>query len=466
MKKIEIIMIIIIFSFSSIKSFSNLESNEIYTEIDSYMNSATEINLFNGSILVAENGNIVISKGYGMANFEFEIPNSSKTIFRTGSLTKQFTAVAILQLEEKGLLQTSDKISKYFPEFPNGDKITIENLLTHTSGIFSYTNIKDYKIFMKLQQTPKSLIQLFKDKPLDFLPGSEFSYNNSGYVLLGLIIEKVSGKTYEEYLTENIFNKLNMNNTGIEHNKVVTKNFASGYAINSYSINKAEYIDMSITYACGSIYSTVEDLYKWDQALYYDKILNAEEKNKMFNSYAELIFYERKTNYGYGWLIQDFEGHKKIFHRGDVNGFTSEIIRYIDDNKTIIILTNLDVAQTNKIADTISSILFKKPYSKIVRKEIVNIEGSETNKFIGKYKLDSSNTVTIIKEKETLIMKTTDSISKGNGDTKFIIYPMSTDSFFTKSVNAIVKFKVNKENEVNEISLIVDGNEIFGKRIK
>jgi Beta-lactamase class C and other penicillin binding proteins len=305
--------------------------NETAVKIDEYMLSHVNYGYFSGSVLIAKNGSIILQKGYGMANYELNALNTSDTKYRIGSLTKQFTAMAIMQLQEKGFLNVSDNIIKYLPGFPNGDKITIHNLLTHTSGLTDYINDdKSFNEDSRLYSTPQKLVERFKNKPLLFKPGTKASYSNTGYLLLSLIIEKVSGKSYHDYLSENIFNPLNMKDTGWDKPEALIKNRAEGYGISDNKLVNAEYTDMSNFYGDGDLYSTINDLYTWDRALYTEKLVS---KKTM-----DLIFKDYKSGYGYGWKVED--SGKNIYHVGRVNGFYSYIGRFPEQNSTVIILSN------------------------------------------------------------------------------------------------------------------------------
>ncbi len=237
-------------------------------KLDELIGAYSEYGKFNGSVLVAEKGEIIYSKGFGWANVEEEIPNEAETKFRLASVTKQFTAMLILQLVAENKLKLNVPISTYLPDYPKetGDMITIHHLLTHTSGIPDFTSFAGYSEMMDDHYNPEELVQLFADSPLEFTPGKRFQYSNSGYVLLGFIIEKITAKTYEDVLQEKIFTPLGMTNSGVDHNDTKLRNAAKPYQRLGIEFQDATYIDMSIPFSAGAIYSTVEDLYLWDQA--------------------------------------------------------------------------------------------------------------------------------------------------------------------------------------------------------
>ncbi|UCC40131.1 MAG: serine hydrolase [Candidatus Aminicenantes bacterium] len=260
-------------------------SQEIESKVDEYIGAYVEMNLFSGSVLITQKGEILFKKAYGMADYEHAVPNTPQTKFRLASLTKQFTAMAVMQLHEKGLLNISDPISQYIPDYPNGHKITIHLLLSHTSGIPNFT-VSTNEETRLLPYTLEMTIEKFKDKPLEFSPGEKFEYSNAGYYLLGNIIEKVTGKDYETVLKQNIFEPLGMTSSGYDHNHLILKNRARGYHLEKGELYNAKYIHMSNVHASGGLYSTVEDMYLWHRALYTEKLVKKNSLEKMFTPFT------------------------------------------------------------------------------------------------------------------------------------------------------------------------------------
>jgi CubicO group peptidase (beta-lactamase class C family) len=342
---------------------TNAFAQQNVQKIDGLVKQYYDYGQFNGSILVAEKGKIIYEKGFGMANMEWAIPNQPDTKFRIGSVTKQFTAALVLQLVEEGKIKLDGKISDYLTDYrkDTGGRVTIHQLLNHTSGIPSYTSRPDFSA--EISRNPYSVaefVKKFASGDLEFEPGSKFSYNNSGYSLLGAIIEKVTGKTYETVLTERILKPLGMTNTGYDKHSTLLQKRASGYQKTPDGFVNTAYLDMSIPYAAGSIYSTVEDLYKWEQALYEDKILSADSK--------KLMFTPGLGNYGYGIRITDQpvgktdQKTKTIGHGGAINGFSSLILRAVEKQQTVIILDNINLGQHHgKITVSILGILNGQP---------------------------------------------------------------------------------------------------------
>ncbi|WP_080058104.1 serine hydrolase [Spirosoma aerolatum] len=331
-------------------------------KIDALIQQYVANRQFNGTVLVAEQGKVIFRKGYGMANMEWNISNTPDTKFRLGSITKQFTSMLIMQLVEKGKIKLDGKVTDYLPDYPKatGDKVTIHHLLTHTSGIPSYTGFPDF--FEKMSRdpyTPDAFVKKFSDMPLEFEPGSTFSYDNSGYFLLGVIIEKVTGKSYAEVLQEAILKPLQMLNTGYDLADPIIPKRASGYEKRGGRYVNAPYLDMTIPYAAGSMYSTVEDLYRWDQALYTDKLLSAQSKETMFTPFL--------SHYAYGWGVSKTKiGSLKdslllIEHTGGINGFNTIISRIPKDKQLVVLLNNTGGAPLGSIRKNILNILYNQP---------------------------------------------------------------------------------------------------------
>ena len=337
-------------------------------KLDELINKYTEYGQFNGSVLIAEKGKVIYKKGFGQANMEWDIPNQPNTKHRLGSITKQFTSMLIMQLVADGKLDLKAPISTYLPDYSkiNGDKFTLHHLLTHTSGIPNYTNYPNF--FQDMSRDPFGPVEFtkfFADSTLRFTPGEKFEYSNSGYFLLGVIIEKVTGKSYEQVLQENIFTPLEMKDTGYDLHAPILKNRAAGYEKNGSSYRNADYLDMSIPYAAGSMYSTVEDLYKWDQALYTEKLLPKKYLEMLFEKHIP----DRGNYYGYGWGVgrmaigTSTDSVKIVGHGGGINGFNTRITRLPADKTLIVLLNNTGGAPLNGMTKAIAAILYNKPYA-------------------------------------------------------------------------------------------------------
>jgi CubicO group peptidase (beta-lactamase class C family) len=353
--------LLLIFLFFCFKT--DAYAQDKVSKIDELVKTYYDCNQFTGSVLVAEGGKVIYKKGFGLANREWNIPNAPDTKFRLGSITKQFTSMLILQLAEQGKIDLEGKLSDYLPYYrtDTGSKITIHHLLTHSSGIPSYTSIPHFSEDISRDPYPvEEFVKQFCSGDLEFEPGSKFLYNNSGYFLLGAIIEAITGKTYADVLKEKIFAPLGMENSGYDRHDPIIPNRATGYSITFDGCLNAPYLDMSLPYAAGSLYSTVEDLYMWDQALYTEKLLSAKMKELLFTPYIQ--------GYGYGWGIREKslpdseEKLTSISHGGGINGFNTWIERITEGKHLIVLLNNTPRARLEQMSDAIIRILYDKPY--------------------------------------------------------------------------------------------------------
>ena len=426
-------------------------AQDIATKADEYFNAQTKLGAFSGSVLIAQGSKVLLSKGYGMANLELDVLNSPQTKYRLGSVTKQFTAMAIMQLQERGLLDVNDPIIKYIPDYPNGEKITIHHLLTHTSGIPNLTDFPDFLETVTLPSPAEKTIERFKNKPLNFEPGTEFSYSNSGYVLLGYLIEKISGKSYEDFLKENIFQPLNMANTGYDRTSTILKNRAAGYTISTDGLANADYIDMSLPLGGGCLYSTVEDLYLWDRALYTDKLVSKPILEKIFTPFKE--------DYAYGWFVSELFKHKRIDHSGGIQGFSCNISRYPNDDLCIVALSNYEHAVIGKIAKDLTAIAFGEKYELPQERKVAEIDYRICDAYVGQYQLDTNFVIGITKEGDHLF-------GQGPGQPKFELFPESETKFFLKIIDAQISFDKNEKGEVTEMILHQNGKDHPAKKIE
>lgn len=309
---------------------------------------------FNGSVLVAQDGQVLLSQGYGQADRKMMLPNTDKTKFRLASVTKQFTAMAILILQSQGKLDLQDPVCSYIPDCPASWKeITIHHLLTHTSGLPNYMNFSDWGRFHAQPASPSELLARFRDKPLDFQPGKKWSYSNSGYVVLGSIIEQVSGDPFENFIQKNIFDPLQMANSGYLD---ITGDVAVGYA-DPTAASPAKIDAVSELYAAGGLYSTVGDLYLWDQALSSDKLVPEYLRERMFTPYMQ-VPYPDGFGYGYGWMIGKTASHRVLSHAGHIEGYSSINNYFPDDQVEVVVLGNQDNESVETIAGQLAKIVF------------------------------------------------------------------------------------------------------------
>ncbi|NEU08671.1 serine hydrolase [Flavihumibacter sp. R14] len=323
--------------------------------IDHLLDSASKKYAFNGVALLAQDGQVIIEKGYGWKNIKSNTLHDTASIFQTGSITKAFTAAVILKLQEQGKLSVSDPLAKFLPGYPNGDKITLHHLLTHTSGIYDYTqSLAPYKFIIKKTADRKSILNIFRDKPLAFEPGSGFSYSSSGYYLLGMVIEQVTGKPYEQVVREMIFRPLGMSHSGFDFRGLKSASRSTGYSV-FYRERQSVAFDMDSTvlYAAGGIYSTAGDLFRWTEAFSGPKFLSAASRQQALSPY--------RSNYAFGWAVDSLFGKKFIAHGGLTANFSSYILHFVDEDITLILLSNTAGNLWDLCVKT-SQLVFGQPY--------------------------------------------------------------------------------------------------------
>ena len=320
--------------------FQNAFSQNLEAKIDSLIPAKFKSENPGGVFLVVKKGKVLYRKAFGTADLELNVKMKPEFVFEIGSMTKQFTAVSILILAEQGKLKLEDEITKFIPDYPtNGNKITIHHLLTHTSGIKDFTSMKAIKNIAREDLSPKELVDFFKNEPIDFKSGEQYKYCNSGYVLLGYIIEIVSGESYKDFITENIFKKVGMQNTFYASHERIIKNRVSGYRDKDGLIN-ANYISFSIPYASGSIMSNVDDLAKWQYALDNNIILGKTFIQKAFTNYK--LNNGTYIDYGYGWHLEKVKNKTVREHGGSIFGFKSMGVYIPEEEIYIVGLSNCE----------------------------------------------------------------------------------------------------------------------------
>ncbi|HEY1200263.1 MAG TPA: serine hydrolase domain-containing protein [Niastella sp.] len=311
-----------------------------------------------GVFMIAKNGKAIYQKAFGKANLELNVDLSPENVFQLGSMTKQFTAVAVLMLEEQGKLNVKDPISKYIPDYPSGDKITIHHLLTHTSGIKDFTKMKSISTIAQKDMTPKMMVDFFKNEPADFLPGEKFEYNNSGYVLLGYLIELISGETYQDFIQKHIFDKAGMTQSCYASDRQVIKNRAYGYHKKEYGYVNKTVISFTVPFSSGALMSTIGDMLKWQNALNQNLLLNTEETKKAFSKY-QLNSGEPFT-YGYGWHIKEINGIPSREHGGSIFGFKTMGVYIPSEDIYVLGFSNCDCNSPTKLTGDIAALALDK----------------------------------------------------------------------------------------------------------
>ncbi len=381
-------------------------SASIEARVDAYVKPYLEARSFSGAILIARGGKILVSKGYGMANYELDVPNTPQTRFHIASISKPFTAAAIMMLEERGLLSVNDPLTKFITDYPGGDKITVHHLLIHTSGIANVNDFPDYDAKSKFPQTPESLVAMFKNRPLSFQPGARSVYSNSGYVLLAYIIEKVSSKSYEEFLTENIFRPAGMLDTGDDRQERLLKNRASGYmpAVDESGVINAPFTDNSIKVGAGSLYTTAEDLYRWERAI---------SSKKLMKLTIESIFPART------WF-----GRRVVTQDGSLPGFNAVVAKFLDDDLWIVVLSNNYSQVRGAIVKDLAAMVLGEKYEIPSVKQPARIAAAAIDALTGSYRFDNSRRgFTIFKNRKGALV-----MSIAGRDSRVI--PQSETEFF------------------------------------
>lgn len=434
-------------------------SQKTFQKLDEYLVSAANIFKFNGTALVAEKGKILLQKGYGYKSFSNNSLNNSNSIYEIGSLTKPFTAAIIVKLQEEGELSIHDKLNKYFPSLKNGEKITIENLLTHTSGLKNYTDIigpEDSAIITN--PVPKErILDIFQNKPLEFKPGTKFSYCNSGYFLLGMIIEKVTGTKYEQVVRNRIFDPLNMKNSGFDFKNLKDTAKTQGYSVlNKYNKIESISVDSTVYYSAGAMYSTTGDLYNWAKAIAEKKLLTEDSWKQIFTPF--------KNSYGYGWYIDSLIGKSCIRHEGGFLGFMSDFYYYPQEDVSIILLTNEGNYGESllPIIMGLSAIVFNLPYHNWVAQTGEKADEATLQQYVGVYTTDG-------KVKIYVTVKDGQLYAEGNSKQsipKLPIYPQGPDKFLLKDFNVIFEFIKNADGKVLGFISPENGKNVEFKKIK
>jgi D-alanyl-D-alanine carboxypeptidase len=311
------------------------------------------------SVAIVRDGKTVLTRGFGTANVETNSPATEKTAYQLASVTKQFTAAGTLLLVEEGKVKLDAPFVTYLPDLPAAWKerwkeVTVRHLLNHTSGIESYTSLPDFGKSLRKDYTQQELLGLVADKPLRWKPGEKWDYNNTGYYLLGVLIEKVSGKSYNDFLTERIFKPLGMNDTRVNDLRSVIPNRAAGYAYGPNGLHNGEYTSPTQPYAAGALISTVADMAKWAAAVDSGKVLKA---GTWKEAWMPTKLTDGKTQgYGFGWSLGDANGHPTVSHGGGIPGFSTHILRLPADKVSVVVLTNLEQADAGNMARRIAAL--------------------------------------------------------------------------------------------------------------
>ncbi|MBX9784991.1 MAG: serine hydrolase [Chitinophagaceae bacterium] len=434
---LRLLLISIILLFVSDIAFtqpSGAGNQKLITAFDSIMKKEFKPNEPGASVIVVKKGEVLYKKGFGMADMELNVPVNADMIFRLGSITKQFTALAIMQLADKGKLSLSDLLTKYIPDYAIKEPITIEQLLNHTSGIKSYTNVDSFWAQMRTDLTPRQIIKLTEKDTLEFKPGTKWNYNNTGYVILGYIIEKVAGISYETYVQQNLFAPAGMKNSYYGNESKIIKNRAKGYKKNGTEFQISDYISMTLPYAAGSLISTVEDLWKWNKALYSYQLVKKEWVDKAITPYV--LPDGSSTGYGFGLSVANVQGSKSIEHGGGIPGFLTDGIYLPGEQVFVAVFSNCDCKRPDAVTTKLAAIAIGKPYNY----KALPITEADAKQFEGVY--INKNEERIIKWKEGKLT------SQRSGGNLFTINMYAKDKFFFDDSFSFIEFTRNTKGVI------------------
>ncbi len=433
-------------------------TTDMTARMDEVVRYFADDDLFSGSVAVARDGKTLFSKSYGYANPEWKVANTPDTRFRIGSLTKQFTAAAILILEERGQLKVEDPLKKYFPNIPESwNGITIHHLLTHTSGIETYTRARRAWPYYQPFDVNK-LIEFEGPTPLLFQPGTDYLYDNSGYYLLGGIIEKVSGQTYEKFLQENIFTPLDMKDSGYDHLETFIPRRAMGYDRRGmHEYGNSSYVDMSVPFAAGSLYSTADDLTKWEHALYNGDVFSHTELEKMTTGYSKKVAKQDwGYDYGYGIMVDVVKGRKVYHHTGGINGFASVLYYLPDEKLSIAIVTNMLPSKHTATADNLVALLHGEP---VKQPKPVPVNAKTLEQYVGDYGTADKPPMKITLDHGRLVAR------MGNRPPVYLV-SQSDSKFYDKSNNTDIVFARAAAGPASEMAVVAsDGKETKHPRL-
>jgi CubicO group peptidase (beta-lactamase class C family) len=418
-----------------------------------YMEARARITGFSGAVLVARNGETLFRSSHGMANHELGVPNTPETRFRLGSAGKQFTAAAILVLEQQGKLKVGDPVDKYLTGWPKAwGAVTVHHLLSHTSGLPRMTTQTLLDVSGLSSEKPggfRELADVYKpgeeQQPLDAKPGEQFNYSNVGFILLHLIVEKASEQPFCEFLAGSLFSPLGMTNTACEDPSMIVPRRASGYVRSKGALTNAPYADMRSVNGAGSIYSTIDDLVKWDRALASNRILNADATTRLFTPV--------KNKYAYGWWVQTRFKHPVEWHGGNIPGHVAQITRHPDLQLFIVVFSNIwsgpDRSQVRAISYELAAMALDESYELPREHKEVKLDPATYDAFVGNYA--GKDEFAIAREGDRLIYQ----FPPGNN--AFEIVPESADAFFWKNAEYYFTFHRDPNGNVNRVSIRSEG---------
>lgn len=456
MKAVVSVVFLLLVSITLLHTQELSKSDEAY--IDSIMSANYKLDEPGAAILLAIDGKPVFRKAYGLASVELNVPNKPEYLFSIGSMTKQFTAVCILQLAQDGKLVLKDDIKKYLPEYDtHGKIITLENLLSHTSGITSYTEKEDFDKKITIDHSKNEIMKYFMEDSLIFDPGTDWSYSNSGYVVLGLIVEKVSGVPLSEYMQKHLFEPAGMTNTVIGSYDHVTPNAVTGYeSAGDKRYKVASYLSWTWPYAAGDIVSCVDDMQKWDEALYTDKLLKKEWREKAWKSFV--LASGQETNYGFGWGLGKYNGMNVVSHGGAINGFLSDGIRIPSKHLYLVVLSNKAVKSPSEFSNLIALRAAGNP---VKEHSAITLSSQHLQEYVGAFNVHRvggriTKNTTKNKMYRYIILKNDTLFTQRTGGSKTPLIPVGTDLFMSKASRMMYKFNRDKDQKIVSLELYTE----------
>jgi CubicO group peptidase (beta-lactamase class C family) len=406
------------------------------------------------AVAVARGGEVLVRKGYGLAHLELGVPVRPEMVFRIGSLTKQFTAVALLLLAAEGRLAPEDDVRRFLPDYPtHGHALTLHHLLTHTSGVPSYTGFPEWRALWRRDLALEELLGLFRDRPLEFAPGTRFAYSNSGYVLLGAVLERVAGAPYDRLLAERLFEPLGLARTGYDATSRVVPGRVAGYQWRAEGGDgrggweNAPYLSMTHPHAAGALLSSVDDLARWDAALTGGAVVDPEWLHRAWT--AARLTDGTPTGYGYGWAVGDNAGHRTVEHGGGINGFRANALRLLDDGVFVALLLNSmpPAPPPEHVAFRIAAAAAGRPHRDPTT---VSVGAGALDARTGVYRLDEAEAYTVTRDGERLVLRWTGGPADGRREE---LAPLSPGEFFAPGSSLRVRFRTDAAGTVHALEV-------------
>lgn len=446
---------LLVLTFFASPTSAQEASTDVASKLAAHMNAAAEVYDFAGAASVSRGGTTLFEGAFDLANREHDVPNTTGTIFRLGSVTKPFTAMAIFLLSEQGKLDVSDPLSKHLENVPDAWRdITIHQLLTHTSGIHNYTDLPDMMgRTVRLPASVDDVIATVRDMPLDFPPGERFSYSNTGYIVLGSIIERASGVDYETFMRQAIFEPLELASTGYDRGRTVLPGRASGYHKEGERYENAPFIDMDWPYSAGALYSTVGDLTRWCRALDEHKLLSEQSYEAMYTADTD-----GGNRYACGWDTGSLGGRRVLSHGGGIHGFQSIVLRIPEERVSVVVLSNVLPAQVQKIGRELAAIAVGEEVPLPHVRKVIAIDPTSFDAFVGSYQLSPGVVVSFRRDGDRYFTQLT-------GQDEFEIFPESEVKFFLRVVDAQLTFVLGEQGRASAVLLHQGGREKRAERM-